>query len=292
MQNRYFGDLGDFLKYRLLRSVCGIKPAGDRLSLGVVWYLNKEESDDGKFVRYLDKPGGDHCKTDAELFGGLRAFRERWGPYEPGRNQPPEYEERRNVGLLATSGLFPGASWFSDLVPHKESERGDWLKKALDQVRDQHVVFLDPDNGLQVKSTPKWGKRRAKYVLMDELKEFCSRDHHVVAYQHRQRRGLQKQIEERTKQMRCCVADAHVFAVVPPEASRLFYVICREDRAGFPKRVRGLPRDVMGKDSRHLSVGCSELKPLTQDTGLATSHLPANRAPGSGEKPEEHAAAS
>jgi hypothetical protein len=50
MQDRYVGDVGDFGKYGLLRSL-----AAD-LSLGVVWYLGPEESHnaDGKHIGYLN----------------------------------------------------------------------------------------------------------------------------------------------------------------------------------------------------------------------------------------------
>lgn len=38
MQNRYFGDVGDFGKYGLLRRICGVSAADEceALSLGVV----------------------------------------------------------------------------------------------------------------------------------------------------------------------------------------------------------------------------------------------------------------
>lgn len=57
MQNRYVGDIGDFGKYHLLKSLCsGNDDKGD-LSLGVVWYLVPDENhnEDGKHIRYLEQ---------------------------------------------------------------------------------------------------------------------------------------------------------------------------------------------------------------------------------------------
>jgi hypothetical protein len=57
VQDRYAGDLGDYLKLRLLR---WLAPPGALASprLGVVWYSTADEThnDDGKHVAYLD-PG-------------------------------------------------------------------------------------------------------------------------------------------------------------------------------------------------------------------------------------------
>ncbi len=52
MQNRYTGDIGDYIKYALLRALSpGVK-------LGVAWYLYPDENhnSDGKHIRYLDEP--------------------------------------------------------------------------------------------------------------------------------------------------------------------------------------------------------------------------------------------
>ena len=49
MQNRYVGDIGDYGKYSLLKAL-----AGSDLSLGILWYLNEaeEENGDGRYTTY------------------------------------------------------------------------------------------------------------------------------------------------------------------------------------------------------------------------------------------------
>ena len=267
MQNRYFGDIGDFVKYRLLRSLCGFTGDGGQLSLGVVWYLN-EETGDGKFVDYLDDCDSPYRTADEVLFDRLKCFRQEWTPHEM------NYRRSRNVRLLEDSGLFPDAVWYSTCMPPLKNKRSMWLQGALEAVRGRRVVFLDPDNGL-VPSTLRHGKMAAKYLLWEELEAFCSSETspHVVIYQHRRRIPLEEQIDVQTREIRCRIAGVDLFAIVPPKASRVFYVIPSRrdrDRPTFNDRVIGLPPDVRGEKSRRLSVGSAELESLGQDTDAAT----------------------
>lgn len=58
MQNRYTGDIGDFGKMGLLRS---LQETG--LSIGVNWYLvpNESHNEDGRYVQYLEDPAFRGC---------------------------------------------------------------------------------------------------------------------------------------------------------------------------------------------------------------------------------------
>ena len=55
MQDRYAGDVGDFLKFGLLRHLVGQPDSGVPMRLGVVWYRTADESHnaDGKHIAYL-----------------------------------------------------------------------------------------------------------------------------------------------------------------------------------------------------------------------------------------------
>jgi hypothetical protein len=74
VQDRYAGDVGDFMKFGLLRSlVAGDSPR----RLGVNWYLTGDESHnpDGKHIGYLE-PGTRHHTSlqarDTDLMERLR----------------------------------------------------------------------------------------------------------------------------------------------------------------------------------------------------------------------------
>ena len=67
MQNRYAGDVGDFGKFSLIRSLF----AYPEYSIGVIWYQYPDESHngDGRHTKYLHNPKYKHC--DQELVDGL-----------------------------------------------------------------------------------------------------------------------------------------------------------------------------------------------------------------------------
>ncbi|MFP4539023.1 MAG: hypothetical protein ACLFPA_12065, partial [Dichotomicrobium sp.] len=66
MQDRYTGDIGDFVKYALLRHL-----ARDR-RLGIAWYLYPDEANgDGKHTSYLSDPDT-WRHLDPDLFDELQ----------------------------------------------------------------------------------------------------------------------------------------------------------------------------------------------------------------------------
>lgn len=84
MQNRYVGDVGDFVKYGLLRAIRGLtgKGALDRAPsapgfaakpLGVAWYLHPDAgpAGDGGHTAYLKEPE-EWRHLDPELFDSLK----------------------------------------------------------------------------------------------------------------------------------------------------------------------------------------------------------------------------
>ena len=241
MQNQWFGDEGDFVKYTLLRRICGItaQNAEPPLPLGVVWYLR------GSKRGYLH-PDSPYEFEDRELFQRLRSW-----------NQERERHERiRGIRLIEHSGLFPpDTSWFSELVPPVKGQREKWLQRALTAVRESRVVFLDPDTGLQPSS-----KGGGAHVLPGELEAFCSlpKQPTVVVYQHRRRERWRAQIDDQIKQVER-LAGRDCFAVWHPELGRSFFYLipCQGDRDLLRKRVQELcgweqrPQDVARCASRN-----------------------------------------
>lgn len=183
MQNRYFGDVGDFGKYGLLRKLCGVTSDGPQLSLGVVWYLVPDEghNDDGKHISYLQRPAYRSC--DPCLFDGLKLLLD---------------DGQRSVSKIQRSDLLPrkttffGAFLSYDGMPiagfeNKEARltsRQKWLLGAHDAVENQDIIFLDPDNGFQVKSVKRHADKRVKYVFWDEAKQFSDENKTLVIYHH------------------------------------------------------------------------------------------------------------
>ena len=186
MQDRYAGDVGDFGKYGLLRALCG-RHDRPSLRLGVVWYLVPDEThnDDGKHIRYVqtDKRGLRDC--DHELYDGLRdLFVD---------NSGQVMQARRRVAAIEGSRLLPWNTIFYSerLVYRKEmpgaerlSTRREWFKQALKKTASAHLVFLDPDNGIECESVSLTALKAPKYVFWDEIRSFANRGQSVVVIHH------------------------------------------------------------------------------------------------------------
>lgn len=133
MQNRYAGDVGDFVKLGLLRA---LSPG---LKLGVAWYLYPDEAhnDDGKHFAYLRRPDV-WRSVDPELFDRLREV----------------VGGQRSVAALERSGIL-NADFANELMSmatehhsRRSQARCTWFANTLDALAGCDLVFADPDNGL------------------------------------------------------------------------------------------------------------------------------------------------
>ena len=185
MQDRYTGDIGDYVKYGLLRALAN----GRRL--GVAWYLfpGEDHNGDGRHVDYLHDRG-QWRGHDPALFDVLKRIVD---------------DDRRSVAALEQSGIL-GAAKFSDpilsaleLTP---AQRRDWRRRWFETVQSSlqecDIVFADPDNGLcedgkfrpgRVKDWKRLPLRKAKALAEGRT---------AVIYHHNTRRtgGHEKEIAD------------------------------------------------------------------------------------------------
>jgi hypothetical protein len=181
MQDRYVGDAGDFGKYGLLRYLSGTPASTAGLRLGMVWYLVHDEShnNDGRHLGYLRDPALREC--DLELHDVLKDI--------------VRAGERR-VSLIEQRRVLPAAAFFSErlssegpMAPSvRMANRREWFKRALKTTQDCDLVFLDPDNGLEIPSLLPGSSKSHKYVLMHEVEALLARGQSVLIYQHLHRR--------------------------------------------------------------------------------------------------------
>ena len=188
MQNRYIGDVGDFGKYGLLRALCATTDENSMLSLGIVWYLTcpkRQEltKDDGKHRSYLDKPQK-FRGCDSGLFNQMLTFKD---------------TTRRNVSAIPSLGIFPSTTVYyrsplsflemPKIGPRahviRQEHRRLWFNGAVTAMHQADVVFLDPDNGLQIDSVRPYSNDGPKYVSNEELSTFLKcNDKCLILYQH------------------------------------------------------------------------------------------------------------
>ena len=172
MQNRYTGDVGDFSKLGLLRT---LQTAG--FTIGFNWYLTPDEThnDDGRHVAYLDQDEYRAC--DEELWLEL-------GQIVDGHRREIHSMEKNEV-LQAT--FFSECLDFSGMGRHERNERRvEWFASSLGEMAGNDIVCVDPDNGLVVPSA-KGGPKENKYVLPEEIVSYYAQGSTVIYYQHKAR---------------------------------------------------------------------------------------------------------
>ena len=224
MQDRYAGDVGDFGKFSLLRSL--FNNANDRL--GVVWYLFPDEfhNEDGKYTNYIEKQKFQSC--DPELIKKISNI----------------LNGKRSVRALENNNILkPNTIYFSEKLDFhikyptqkkidKETrllKRQEWLKNAVEIVNPCNIVFLDPDNGLEIESCKKISLMKSgKYTYYSEIKALSIGKDACVIYHHLNRNKKHKdQIESRIKDLREKIdPTGKIFALrYKPYSPRVYFII-------------------------------------------------------------------
>jgi hypothetical protein len=166
VKNQYVGDINDFRKYGLLRTLS----SEGAIRTGVCWMLTPDDArNDGKFISYLGTPQTWRA-YDPVLFDRLSAC-----VSEP---------EGRNLGCIEKAGILPNALFHSDVLRDGVSERRRYFAEVHARFADQDLVFFDPDNGLEIKSSPIGRKNSRKFLYWSELVDTYAAGHSVLVYQH------------------------------------------------------------------------------------------------------------
>ncbi len=214
MQDRYAGDVGDFMKLGLLRCL-----ASSDLSLGINWYLAPEEfhNSDGKHIAYLsstNKIGRKLEPCDPPLYLALRELVE---------------NQQRSVISLEAAGVLPqDTETFA--VPLERgmatSQRARWHNNGLSFLEGCELVFLDPDNGMRVGP----GQRLEKFALANEISDYFAAGSTVVVYHHadRSKGGVPAQLRRRLDELGEATGSEVCGAVVARRGSCRFFLIAAQ----------------------------------------------------------------
>lgn len=179
VRHNFVNDIGDYAKYSLLRALCADGQGATRL--GVIWYLtdHAEHNNDGRKRAHLLAPGWENL--DPDLLAEMKRIEGAlYGP------------DQLNLSLIEASGILPrGTAYFSEPVPRAQgtareraTARADWFERARKAVADSDLVFLDPDNGLEVPSAPVTSPNASKYAAVAEIAALLEAGSSVVLYQH------------------------------------------------------------------------------------------------------------
>lgn len=176
MQDRYAGDVGDFVKYGLLRAIKG------RKSVGVAWYLNPyTDPHGGRHTEYL-KQGKHWRHLDPELFDKLAKLV---------RDDGRSVKAVQRSGVLGKQTVFAAEPLDVYRVPSRDRRhwRRCWFERVRNQLAATDVVFADPDNGLVLDDDfrPEQKKHKSeKRIPLDEV-NVLARGRSAVVYHHNSR---------------------------------------------------------------------------------------------------------
>ena len=232
MQNKYAGDVGDFGKFGLLNYLFSDK----KWKIGVIWFLYPDEKNknDGNHINYLSRPEFVIC--DPDLINKLGQV---------------ACSSNRNVKALEEIGILkPGTVYYGELLDFyhnfpgqtKENKerriilRRRWLQRAIEITKECNVLFVDPDNGLEIKSCPNLNQKKSgKYIYYSEIKELFKGKEVLVIYHHLNRH---KNHGSHEQQIRNRAVD--LYKLLPPQNSvfairfkrysqRAYFIICSSE---------------------------------------------------------------
>lgn len=172
MQDRYAGDIGDYIKLSLLRAL------SRRRRLGIAWYLYPDEdhNSDGRHTSYLSAP-------------------ERWRHLDPELFDFLGKTVKRERSVRALENGFSRGAIFSSLpIPtvglaarDRCDARSSWFANVLQDLSRCDLIFADPDNGL-VDDEP-WRRTKVTFGKQIPLSEVLtiSAGRTAVIYHHNSR---------------------------------------------------------------------------------------------------------
>lgn len=172
--------------------------------IGIIWYLfpNESHNDDGGHIIYLtNREGFRDC--DYDLCEKLSAI----------------VHGNRSVAAIEEARLLPtNTVYFSDRLDfhlnypsqcqkdkqERETKRKQWLERAVLRVSKCNVIFLDPDNGLQIPSCSKISQiRSGKFSYYSEISELAKGKDTTVIYHHLNRNSThENQIHKKADELR------------------------------------------------------------------------------------------
>jgi hypothetical protein len=174
MKDQYVGDVNDFAKYQLLR-LC--EPLFERLI--VAWMLTEADGrGDGERIGYLQDAS--RGELDIELFRALGEI---------------VSSGRRSLAAIEESGVLGETEFHSAPMPAEREGRSAYFGALGELLGPDLLVFLDPDNGIEVASVTVGRRHSERYVYWQELAALAARGASLLVYQHFPRVERRKYLE-------------------------------------------------------------------------------------------------
>lgn len=203
VRHNFVNDIGDYAKYALLRALYANGPVDVRL--GVIWYLTEHAAHNGDGRKRAHLSDGGWQELDPDLLQAMRRIEGRL-----------HSQGDLNLSLIESSEILPAeTAYFSEAVPYagrtaqqRAADRAAWFERARKAVEDCNLIFLDPDNGLEVRSAPVTSPQAGKYATVPEITALLESGAAVVLYQHGDRTPWPTQRERLCSQISSGTAQA------------------------------------------------------------------------------------
>jgi hypothetical protein len=211
MKVQYFGDVNDYRKFALLRLLSQV----GQFKIGVCWMLTEDDaSGQGDRRSYLKQP-------------------EKWRAYDPATfdalAKAPAAPTINDLRRVEAEALVPNAAFFNEFTPDSRLGRESFHTQCMEVFADQDLVFLDPDNGLEV-TIPKGRKRSSKYAYLDEIADHYNAGRSILLYQHYSRNvSREASVTAKSSSLRTQSPRASIWLFETPHVA--FVLAARPDHA-------------------------------------------------------------
>jgi hypothetical protein len=173
MKNQYFGDFGDYQKFSLLKHLRDLSG----LKIIVHWMKTKDDSsNDGAKIKYLSNVN-------------------EWNTFEP---EIFDFLTKHLALNMRDLSLYEKSQHARNIIFLNEYIEGEGVRhKLLEKILNNNsdLIFFDPDNGIEVKSTN--SKNKHKYIMWDDIKTAFDSGKSVLVYQHYSRMNRDKFIAQK-----------------------------------------------------------------------------------------------
>jgi hypothetical protein len=157
------------------------------------------------------------------------------------------------------------------VVPDGRSERDGWRKDLLRAASGVDLVFLDPDNGIEVPSKPVGRKGSSKYVTWQEIQSLWKAGCSLLIYQHFRREKRKAFAQQLVSELGRRTGARYTEAFRTPH---VLFLLAAQDRHAqrFRKVVPLLSEqwgdqiEAMGLANRNLGADCENMKMITSST--------------------------
>jgi len=217
MQNRYVGDIGDYVKLAILRALAS---GPQERRLGVAWWLFPDENrgGDGEHREYVDRPE-DWKRFDPELFQVLVTINK---------------SGQRHVRALEDPTILPSAIFARDPIPCTASpfklrplERIRWITEISTRLKGCDLVFLDPDNGIAPEGLKMTQRRAGKSVTIEDIAALTQHNRTIAIYHHQTHRkgGNLQELRDLAKRLRKSKLQVSGALRAKPWSPRAFFIL-------------------------------------------------------------------